>query len=92
MKRFSFTSATTHGTHAALLRMKINDVENFCFNEVHLNLIFDHIKSFNQIAIFEWDDDEDPNNVDSLKHENTNSYVERETFSINVKRIQTTNT
>ena len=55
-RRFSFTHATVHRTHATLIRMKIYDLEELGFKEVHLNLIFDHIKSFNQTDVFEWDD------------------------------------
>ena len=42
-----------HIMHAKLIRMKINDVEELGFDEVRLNLIFDHIKSLNQMIIFE---------------------------------------
>ena len=80
MRRFSFTSATAHRTCATLIRMKINDSEELGLNEVHLKLIFDHVKSFNQTEIFEWDDDDDANYVDSLKHENSYSCMEREKF------------
>ena len=77
MTRFSFTSATVHKSHDALIRMKINDLKELGFNKVHLNLFFDHIKSFNQTDVFEWDDNEDANYVDYLKYDNTNSCIER---------------
>ena len=77
MRRFSFTSTTVCRTYEILIRTKIIDLEELGFNEVHLNLPFDHIKSFNQADIFEWDNNEEANYVDYLKHESTNSCVER---------------
>ena len=53
MGRFCFTSTTVCGMCVALIIMKINDLEELGFNEVHLNLLFDHMKSFNQVDIFD---------------------------------------
>ena len=71
--------------------MKIHDLEELSFNIVHLNLIFDHAKSFNQVDLFDWDNNEDANYVDYLKHENTTYCVEREIFSCNVMKKDSNN-
>ena len=91
MRRFSFVWTKVNGTHATLIIIKFNDLEELGFNEVHLNFLFDHIKSFNQVDVFEWDNNEDANYVDALKCENTNSCIERETFSCNVMKKDSNN-
>ena len=71
--------------------MEINDLEWLGFNEIHLNLLFDYTKKINQAGIFEWDTNEDANYVDSLKCENTHSFIEREKFSCDVMKKDSNN-
>lgn len=48
--------------------MKIDGLVNISFNEVHLNLIFDHIKGINKNKYFNPNNIEEATCIDSLRH------------------------
>ena len=55
----SFTSPTACRTHATSMKIKSLDLEETCFNKFKLDLLFNHIKVFNQHETFNDENIED---------------------------------
>ena len=81
MRQLFFTSSAIYRIYATLIRTRTADLENISFNKVHLDLLFNHIKSFNLFKTFDNKMIEDALFIDVLKHNTQLFSNQRQSFA-----------